>query len=73
SERGVLFVFDLDDGVKDHRTALVQIDLVFLHVRLLVWGVRGPSVNLERLESLGGGLGGHATSSLKTNDGFKHG
>lgn len=48
-------VLNLDQGVEDHGTALLEVDLVVLELRLR-GVVRGPPVDRECLE-IGGGLG----------------
>lgn len=55
SERqsGILLVLDLDQGVQNHHSAVVQIDLVGLEIRLLAGDLGVPSVDGELLDALG--------------------
>ena len=57
-EGGILLVLDLEEGIEDHRTAVVQVDGIGRQVRLLLL-VGIPSVDLEVLDPLRlGGRGG---------------
>ena len=38
---------DLDECIENHRTALIQIDLVFLHGRFLGWRIRILNMSVE--------------------------
>lgn len=49
-ERWVNLVLDSDQGVQHHRTGLVQVERVGLHLRLRRWLVRVPSVDVEGLD-----------------------
>lgn len=63
-EGGVLLVLDLEEGVENHLTGLVEVELVVLKVRLLGGVVGVPAVNLEGLHPLGLlGLGRFADGS----------
>ena len=42
---GVHLVLDFDKGVQDHGSASAQVDLVFLHLRLVAGFVGVPSVH----------------------------
>lgn len=52
SQSRIHFILDFNQSIEHHWTASVQIDLVRLNVRLLLWDLRIPSVDFERLESL---------------------
>ena len=51
-ERGVDLVLDLDQGVEDHWSGLVEVEGVVLQARLLRGSVGVPSVDLEGLQLL---------------------
>jgi len=53
-EARVLLVLDFDEGIQDHRTAIVQIDRVRAEIRLLVVLFWIPPVYLEVLDALFG-------------------
>lgn len=48
---GVNLILNLDQGIQHHGGALVQVDLVLLHTRFLLWLVWVPSVDGERLRT----------------------
>ena len=50
-QSGVLLVLDLEEGVEDHRAAVVEVDGVGGQVGLLVL-LRVPAVHLEELDVL---------------------
>lgn len=52
-QRGVEFVFDLEEGVKDHGPALVHVNRVGRQVRFLAARLRVVAVHFERLDVLG--------------------
>lgn len=49
-QRRILLVLDLDQGIQDHGTGLVEIDVVGLKPGLLGRGIRVPSVDGEGLD-----------------------
>jgi hypothetical protein len=53
-EARVLLVLDLDEGVQNHRTAIVQVDRIRAEVGLLVVLFRVPSIDLKVLDALFG-------------------
>ena len=53
-ETRVLLVLDLDEGVENHRTAIVQVDRIGAEVGLLVVLFRVPSIDFEVLDALFG-------------------
>lgn len=59
SEGGILLILNLEQSVQNHRTAVVQVDVVCLELRLLFRLIRVPSVDLELFDtrSLGGRCG----------------
>lgn len=58
SQGGVQLVLDADQGVENHGSGLVQVELVSLHARLLGRLVGIPPVNLEGLDArIGTALG----------------
>jgi len=53
-ETRILLVLDFNEGVEDHRTAIVEVDRIRAEVWLLVVLFRVPSIDLEVLDSLYG-------------------
>jgi hypothetical protein len=64
SQRGVHLVLNLDKRIQNHRSSLVQVDLVRLELWLLLWMFWVPSVDFELFleDRLLGGSGQRATA-----------
>lgn len=55
---GVELVLDAHEGIKNHRSSFVQIQLVGLHPRLFGRGIGVPPVDLKGLDArIGGAFG----------------